>query len=76
MSREGHISSISGLEQSVSRENDEVLATGEALFGSGRNIEQDESATDRVTFWGLGDLTIDQVELVYDLTWQDLSPLP
>jgi uncharacterized protein (TIGR02588 family) len=57
-------------------ENDEVLATGETLFRSGRNIESDESATDRVTFWGLGDLTIDQVELVYDLTWQDLSPLP
>lgn len=57
-------------------EKDEVLATGEALFESGRNIEPDETATDRVIFWGLGDMTIDQVELVYDLTWQDLSPLP
>ncbi len=57
-------------------ESEEVLATGENIFKKGRNIEPDESATARVTFLGLGDLTIDQVKLVYDLTWQDLSPLP
>ncbi len=57
-------------------ESDEVLATGETLFKRGRNIEPEEVATARVTFLGLGDLTIDQVKLVYDLTWQDLSPLP
>ena len=55
-------------------ETEKTIATGEAYFASGRNISPGETSVDQAVFWGLGDLAIDQVKLVYELTWQDVLP--